>query len=158
MGTSSAWTPERKAKQADAIRRWQPWAQSTGPTTAEGKAVSSRNADKGGHRVRHRAQMRHLREMSQAGQEIVALIRAAHTGNMLDWGECIDPEYDRSEAFRAALARRERASAEYWRVTWRTDDPDFRSPAEEQGYDLAALAALVLAGVEVGDDELVEPQ
>ena len=47
MGTSSSWTPERRAKQAEAIRRWQPWNKSTGPRTKEGKARSSRNADKG---------------------------------------------------------------------------------------------------------------
>jgi len=47
MGTTKAWTPERRAKQAEAIRRWQPWANSTGPRTTEGKARSSRNADKG---------------------------------------------------------------------------------------------------------------
>lgn len=47
MGTASSWTPERRAKQAEAIRRWQPWKKSTGPRTKEGKARSSRNADKG---------------------------------------------------------------------------------------------------------------
>lgn len=47
MGSTSAWTPERRAKQAEAIRRWQPWNKSTGPRTKEGKARSSRNADKG---------------------------------------------------------------------------------------------------------------
>lgn len=47
MGTASSWTPERRAKQAEAIRRWQPWNRSTGPRTDEGKARSSRNADKG---------------------------------------------------------------------------------------------------------------
>ncbi|MGB3797597.1 MAG: hypothetical protein WA957_14995 [Alteraurantiacibacter sp.] len=47
MGTASSWTPERRAKQAEAIRRWQPWDKSTGPRTKEGKARSSRNADKG---------------------------------------------------------------------------------------------------------------
>jgi hypothetical protein len=44
MGTSSAWTPERRAKQAAAIRKWQPWDKSTGPTTAEGKRRASQNA------------------------------------------------------------------------------------------------------------------
>lgn len=34
----NGWTPERRARQAEAIRRWQPWARSTGPRTAEGKA------------------------------------------------------------------------------------------------------------------------
>lgn len=47
MGTASSWTPERRAKQAEAIRRWQPWNKSTGPRTKEGKARSSRNADRG---------------------------------------------------------------------------------------------------------------
>ena len=43
----NGWTPERRAKQAEAIRRWKPWERSTGPKTEEGKAASSRNADKG---------------------------------------------------------------------------------------------------------------
>lgn len=40
------WSPERRAKQAQAIRHWQPWLKSRGPRTAEGRAVSSRNAAK----------------------------------------------------------------------------------------------------------------
>ena len=40
------WSDERRAKQAAAIRRWQPWTKSTGPRSAEGKAVSARNAAK----------------------------------------------------------------------------------------------------------------
>ena len=44
------WTPEQRQQQAEAIRRWSPWAHSTGPRTAEGKARSLGNAWKGGHR------------------------------------------------------------------------------------------------------------
>ena len=44
MGTKSAWTPERRARQAEIIRQTQPWKSSTGPRTPEGEAVSSRNA------------------------------------------------------------------------------------------------------------------
>jgi hypothetical protein len=44
MGTRSAWTPERRARQAELIRRVKPWKRSTGPRTAAGKAKSSRNA------------------------------------------------------------------------------------------------------------------
>lgn len=44
MGTKSAWTPERRAQQAERIRLTKPWEKSTGPKTAEGKAVCSRNA------------------------------------------------------------------------------------------------------------------
>src|SRR5262245_11697198 len=38
------WTPERRAKQAAAVRTWQPWLKSTGPKTHEGKARSAGNA------------------------------------------------------------------------------------------------------------------
>ena len=72
MGTSSAWTPERRAKQAEAIRRWQPWAQSTGPTTAEGKAVSSRNADKGVRREEMRAMDRRSRARMKFLKHLIA--------------------------------------------------------------------------------------
>jgi hypothetical protein len=44
MGTKSAWTEERRARQAEIIRQTKPWEKSTGPRTEEGKAISSRNA------------------------------------------------------------------------------------------------------------------
>lgn len=44
MGTKNAWTPERRARQAETIRRTKPWEKSTGPRTAEGKSASSQNA------------------------------------------------------------------------------------------------------------------
>lgn len=37
------WTPEQRARQAQLIHLWQPWRQSTGARTTEGKAVSSQN-------------------------------------------------------------------------------------------------------------------
>jgi hypothetical protein len=37
------WTDERRAKQAEAIRRWQPWEKSIGPRTLEGRAKTGRN-------------------------------------------------------------------------------------------------------------------
>lgn len=40
----SGWTNERRARQAEAIRRWAPWKKFTGPRTLEGKSISSRNA------------------------------------------------------------------------------------------------------------------
>ena len=69
MGTSSAWTPERKARQAEAIRRWQPWNKSTGPKTEDGKARSSQNAFKYSSRSAVRAIGRH----SQIAQRILRL-------------------------------------------------------------------------------------
>jgi hypothetical protein len=47
VGTTSSYTPERGATQANAIRRWQPWKRSTGPRAKGAKARSSGNADKG---------------------------------------------------------------------------------------------------------------
>jgi len=46
----SAWTPERKARQAEMMRRLRPWEKSTGPKTSKGKAKSSGNARKHGLR------------------------------------------------------------------------------------------------------------
>ncbi|OXJ21482.1 hypothetical protein CFB82_41200 [Burkholderia sp. HI2714] len=46
------WTPEQRAAQAEKIRRWKPWEQSTGPVTDEGKAVASQNALVHGFRAR----------------------------------------------------------------------------------------------------------
>ena len=45
---ANGWTPERRARQAELIRRWCPWEKSSGPKTPEGKAKVARNAYKGG--------------------------------------------------------------------------------------------------------------
>ena len=42
--TRSGWTAERRRAQAARLRRSRPWLRSTGPRSAQGKAVSSRNA------------------------------------------------------------------------------------------------------------------
>lgn len=63
----NGWTKERRARQAELIRGWQPWANSTGPKSDEGKERVARNAWRGGHR-------RKLREISSM---VNAEIRAA---------------------------------------------------------------------------------
>ena len=45
----NGWTPERRKRQSEAIRRWKPWNQSTGPKSPEGKAAVALNAWTGGH-------------------------------------------------------------------------------------------------------------
>jgi hypothetical protein len=44
MGTKSAWTEERRQRQAMIARKTKPWEHSTGPRTEAGKRRSSRNA------------------------------------------------------------------------------------------------------------------
>ena len=44
---ANGWTLERRARQAQLIKTWQPWKSSTGPKTRAGKAIASRNADQG---------------------------------------------------------------------------------------------------------------
>ena len=64
----NGWTPEQRARQAQAIRRWRPWEHSTGPRTAEGKARSARNAYTGGHwrQERELLNRQSLREQREA--------------------------------------------------------------------------------------------
>ena len=60
------WTPERRKKQSEAIRRWKPWSKSTGPKSLEGKAAVARNAWTGGHLVHLRLL---VKEMNKTLQE-----------------------------------------------------------------------------------------
>ena len=68
---ANGWTLERRQRQAELIKRWRPWAKSTGPTTPEGKARVSRNAWKGGHRQRLRALIMMVNAEVRASRELV---------------------------------------------------------------------------------------
>jgi len=57
------WTAERRARQAEAIRNWKPWQQSTGPRTSEGRAKASRNAFKGAKRAKLRTELAYFRSL-----------------------------------------------------------------------------------------------
>lgn len=48
--SKNGWTPERRKRQAEMIRSWKPWEQSTGPKTPEGKEACKLNAEKHGMR------------------------------------------------------------------------------------------------------------
>jgi hypothetical protein len=54
------WTLEQRQQQAERIRLTRPWDRSTGPRSAIGKQVSSRNADRGGVRFQLRRFSREL--------------------------------------------------------------------------------------------------
>lgn len=69
----NGWTMERRKRQAELIRKWSPWAKSTGPRSPAGKAAVSRNAWRGGHRQQLRelsklvnAEIRQARELISA--------------------------------------------------------------------------------------------
>jgi len=69
MGNSaSGWSPERRQRQSQAIKEWKPWSQSTGPKSAAGKAQVSKNAFKGGHRIK-------LQELKRAINEEIKQAR-----------------------------------------------------------------------------------
>ena len=45
---ANGWTDERRKRQSELIRTWEPWKKNTGPKTKEGKMRSSVNALKTG--------------------------------------------------------------------------------------------------------------
>jgi hypothetical protein len=72
----NGWTLERRRKQAELIRTWQPWVKSTGPRSLEGKERVAANAWRGGHR----AQLRELTKMVNAEcRQARELVASCHT-------------------------------------------------------------------------------
>jgi hypothetical protein len=63
---ANGWTLERRARQAEAIRRWKPWERSTGPRTPDGKAKSQRNGSQPGTRALLREVSKLLREQRKS--------------------------------------------------------------------------------------------
>lgn len=72
---ANGWTPERRARQAELIRTWRPWEQSTGPRTVEGKARTAHNGDKGGEWKTERDNLRNfkaeVRELLRQQRELM---------------------------------------------------------------------------------------
>ena len=66
----NGWTMERRQRQAQLIKQWQPWQHSTGARTLEGKAIASRNAFKGGVREKLKELSQLLRNQRDALNEI----------------------------------------------------------------------------------------
>lgn len=71
MSQTNCWTPERRALQAEVIRRCKPWEKSCGPKSPEGKRKVSRNAFKGGHRQVVRGLVQYFREQQAFLAEVV---------------------------------------------------------------------------------------
>nr|AWD72273.1 hypothetical protein pH8NP1_p012 [Polaromonas sp. H8N] len=69
---ANGWTTERRQRQAELIKTWRPWEQSTGPKTPEGKAAVARNPWKGGHRQQLRELSKMVNEQVRQSRELVA--------------------------------------------------------------------------------------
>jgi hypothetical protein len=67
------WTTEQRQRQREAIMRWKPWNQSTGPTSPEGKAVAARNAYSGGRRAALRNLIKEMNLALRKQQESLAV-------------------------------------------------------------------------------------
>jgi len=92
----NGWTPERRARQAAAIRRWQPWRRSTGPKSEAGKARVAANALRHGQRSRAWIETaKRIRRAIQLCAQTVLLVRS-HLR-----------EQDRSALLQRVAARRE---------------------------------------------------
>ncbi len=63
-------TPAHRAMQAELIRRWKPWENSTGPKSPEGKARSAMRGFKGGTRDSLRELARMLRDQADSLKQI----------------------------------------------------------------------------------------
>ena len=61
---------ERRQRQAQLIKQWQPWQHSTGARTLAGKVKVSRNAFKGGFRALLQDAAKYLREQKQFVNEV----------------------------------------------------------------------------------------
>lgn len=72
---AKGWTPERRKKQSEAIKRWRPWNQSTGPKSVEGRQRVSRNAWTGGYRQEMRELTKMVNEQVRTTRELVSSCR-----------------------------------------------------------------------------------
>lgn len=73
------WTEEQRQRQREAIQRWKPWSQSTGPKSPEGKVKASRNGDPGWMWSAERAEVRALRkqvnDLLKEHRELMRLVK-----------------------------------------------------------------------------------
>lgn len=70
------WTHEERQRQAELIRKWQPWSKSTGPRTDEGKAKASANALKhGGSSKESREILKHLHSLLREQRKALQRVR-----------------------------------------------------------------------------------
>lgn len=72
---ANGWTPERRARQAQLIKTWQPWSRSTGPVTEAGKTKAARNSWRGGQRQQLRLLSKLVKEELRLAEDLLASVR-----------------------------------------------------------------------------------
>jgi hypothetical protein len=73
----NGWTSERRARQAELIRQWKPWAKSTGPRSPEGRQRLYRAMPgRGGHRQQLRELSKMVNAEVRASRELVSTCTA----------------------------------------------------------------------------------
>ena len=65
------WTLEQRQRQSEAIKRWKPWEQSTGPKSPEGKAAVSGNAWAGGEWLKLRQAIKALNQAMRRQKDLL---------------------------------------------------------------------------------------
>ena len=78
------WTQEQRDRQATLIQNWQPWLESTGPKSEEGKRRVATNACKGYRRPKLRALNKELSELLQQAQVLLNDLEEIHYIPVLD--------------------------------------------------------------------------
>ena len=73
--SNNGWTEERRKRQSELIRQWQPWTASTGAKTEAGKKIISRNAFKGGYWLQERELQKQINATLKAQKELIAQIK-----------------------------------------------------------------------------------
>ena len=70
--SKNRWTPERRKRQAEMIKNWRPWEQSTGPKSKDGIEASKMNAQKhGAYSAKTKAMRRILLEHGNLLEELI---------------------------------------------------------------------------------------
>ena len=65
------WTLEQRLRQSEAIGRWKPWKLSTGAKTANGKAISSKNATKTGDSIYVRELIKQMNRLMKEQKKLI---------------------------------------------------------------------------------------
>ena len=66
------WTLEQRQRQKEAIQKWKPWEQSSGPKSADGKKVASHNAWTGVYLIQMRMLIKQLNKVLREQKEGLA--------------------------------------------------------------------------------------